>query len=380
MKNHLNILLLILSFTLFPCWSNAGVKKFNLTSDSINNLLNNEVRDTFSYSGLAASYNGLTAYTINGDIVKKLDNNNYYTLNSEQYLVVIGHYRILIAKNINALVIFKNNELIWQKINNTEPEDDIRKIQVEVVSKSDLSDLGHPYHTIRYRHLWEPFRLLCIGAEAFLLWLNSLHGLGWGITIILLSLMFKIFTFPTSILLTLSQRKVSYIREKLAPELERIKTKFSGEEAHTKFIDAHKAQGISIFYSLKPLVLILIPIPIFIVIFNVLGESDLLAGQSFLWIKNLAYPDAVFVLGFSVPFFGDSINFLPILLLFVNIFVAILYQNKIVNTKELWRQKVNLCGLAFLFFFLLYPFPSSIVLFWCCVNIWQLVQQRFVRI
>ena len=380
MKNHINILLLILSFTLFSSWSNAGVKKFELTSDSINSLLNNEVRDIFSYSGLAASYNGLTAYTINGDIVKRLDDNTYYNLNSEQYLVIIGHYKILIAKNINALVLFENNELIWQKINNTEPRDDSREIQVEVLLKSDLSDLGHPYYTIRYRHLWDPFRLLCIGVEVFFLWLNSLHSLGWGITIILLSLMFKIFTFPASILLTLSQRKVSYIREKLAPELELIKTKFSGEEAHTKFIDAHKAQGISIFYNLKPLILILIPIPFFIAVFNVLGESDLLAGQSFLWIKNLAHPDAVFVLGFHVPFFGDSINFLPIFLLFVNIFAASLYQNKIVTAKELRRQKINLGGLALLFFFLFYPFPSSIVLFWCCVNIWQLVQQRFIRI
>ena len=117
MKNYVSILLLVLSFTLFSSWSNAGVKKFELTSDSINNLLNNEVRDTFSYSGLAASYNGLTAYTINGDIVKRLDDNIYSTLNTEQYLVVIGHYRILIAKNINANVLFKNNKLIWQKIN-----------------------------------------------------------------------------------------------------------------------------------------------------------------------------------------------------------------------------------------------------------------------
>ena len=379
-KNHVSLLLLVLSFTLFSSWSNAGVKKFELTSDNINNLLNNEVRDTFSYSGLAASYNGLTAYTINGDTVKRLGDNIYYTLNSEQYLAVIGRYRILIAKNINAPVLFKNNELIWQKTNKTEPGDGIKKIQVGVLLKSDLPGLGHPYHTIRYLHLWEPVRLLCIGVETFFLWLNSLHSLGWGVTIILLSLVFKIFTFPVSLLITLSQRKVSYIRRKLAPELERIKIHYSGEEAHTKFIAAHKAQGVSIFYRLKPLVWILISIPFFIVLFNVLGESDLLAGESFLWIKNLAHPDAVSILGFRVPFFGDSINFLPILLLFLNIFGATLYQNKILNTKELWRQKINLCGLAFLFFILFYPFPSSLVLFWCCFNIWQLVQQRFIRI
>ena len=54
---------------------------------------------------------------------------------------------------------------------------------------------------------------------------------GWGISIILLSLFYKILMFPINFFSIISQRKVSYIQASLAPEL-KIKLNFSGEEAH----------------------------------------------------------------------------------------------------------------------------------------------------
>jgi len=195
-----------------------------------------------------------------------------------------------------------------------------------------------------------------------------------------LSLLFRIFILPANVLLTRTQRNVSHIQARLAPELETIKANFSGEEAHNKFMAAHKAQGVTPFYNLKPLLLTLAPIPFLIAIFNVLGEFDKIVGHSFMWISDLAYPDAVFDFGVHIPLLGNSINLLPILMTLLTVFAALLHQNKIVSAKELRKQKLNLYFMALGFLLLFYPFPSAMVLYWTFANIWQLIQQRFIRV
>ena len=343
-------------------------------SNNFNKVIEDKVREPFSYSGLAAFYSGVTAYIVNEEIIKMVDDENFYSLTGSQSLAIVGHYKILIVRNINADISFIDEKLILKEDTNRQ------KFQTQILLKSELTQLPQQFQKLKYAHLWEPFRLLCIGMEEVLLWLHSLHNLGWGITIILLSLLLKIFILPVNIYLTRSQRNVSYIQARLAPELEKIKTNFSGEEAHNKFMAAHKTLGVTPFYNLKPLLLTLLPIPFWIAIFNVLGELNQIAGHSFMWISNLGYPDAVFDFGKHIPLLGNSINLLPILMTLLTIFAALLHQNTIVSAKELLRQKLNLYFMALGFLVLFYPFPSAMVLYWTCANVWGLIQQRFIRV
>ena len=368
-----SFLILFTALTLSQ-FARADIKTLELDSNNFNTVIEDKVREPFCYSGLASFYNGVTAHIINENSVESLDDENFYALTPNQSLAIVGHYKILIVSNINADISFVDEKLILKEDVNRQ------KFQAQILSKSDLAQLSQPLQKLKYAHLWEPFRLLCIGIEEALLWLHSLHNLGWGITIILLSLLFKIFTLPANMLLTRSQRKVSHIQARLAPELEAIKANFSGEEAHNKFMAAHKTHGVTPFYNLKPLLLTLAPVPFLIAIFNVLGESDQITGHSFMWITDLAYPDAVFDFGMHIPLLGSSINLLPILMTLLTIFAALLHQNKIVSAKELRRQKLNLYFMAFGFLLLFYPFPSNMVLYWTFANIWQLIEQRFISV
>ena len=101
--------------------------------------------------------------------------------------------------------------------------------------------------------------------------------------------------------------------------------RYSGEEAHNKFLEAHKAKGVTPYYNLKPLLVALFPIPFFIAIFNVLGEIDLISGHSFLWIKDLAYPDSIFYIAIEIPLLGNSINLLPILMTILTIYSSFFF-------------------------------------------------------
>ena len=142
----------------------------------------------------------------------------------------------------------------------------------------------------------------------------------------------------------------------------------------------HKENGVTPFYTLKPLLLTLLPVPFLIAIFNVLGEADLLAGHSFLWIKDFAHPDAIFDYGVAIVLLGSTINPLPFLMTFLTIFAALIHKNKIISATELRKQKISLYCMAFGFFLIFYPFPSVMVLYWTFANIWQIIQQRFIRV
>ena len=376
-----NCILLILFFTLF--FSNSvfcEIKNIKILPSKINDIININLKESFSYSGLASFYNKVEAYIVSNDKIERIENDNFYNLTPSQTLAIIGHHKIILIKNINITIAFEESKIIWQKANFDNEKLDEIDLEAKLLLKSDLNDLSAKFQKLRYPHLWKPFRLICIYIETILIWLNSLHSFGWGITIIMLSLIFKIFILPINILLIFSQRKVSYIQVSLSSELKNIKSNFSGEEAHNKFMAAHRAKGVTPYYNLRPLFLTLFPIPIFIAIFNVLGEIDLILGHSFLWIKDLAYPDAIFYIGFNFPLFGNSINLLPILMTILSIFGTYFLQNKIISINALGKQKFNLYLISFGFLFLFYPFPSAIVLYWTFNNIWHVIQQSFFKI
>ena len=373
-QKNIYIFLILFSALALPQSLRADIKKLEVDSNNFNNVVDDNVRESFSYSGLATFYNGLVAYIVDESGIKSLGGENFYALSPNQHLAFVGHYKIMVVSNMNATFKFADEKLILKEGFN------IEKVQLKLLLKSDLDQLPKPFKKLKYAQLWEPFRLLCIGVEVIFLWLQSLHSLGWGVTIILLSLLFKILSLPANIFLTRSQRNVSHIQVRLAPELELIKTSFSGEEAHNKFMAAHKAEGVTPFYTLKPIMLTLMPLPFLIAIFNVLGEVDLIAGHSFMWIRDLAYPDAVFYFGMHVPLIGGSVNLLPILMALFTVFSALTHQNKIVTAKELRKQKLNLYFMAFGFLLLFYPFPSAMVLYWTFATLWQIIQQRFIRV
>ncbi len=358
----------------------ADVKNFKATPNKINNLINTDIKSSYSYLGLASFYNEVRAYIVSADGLQKLNDDHYFTIYEDQSLAIIGHHKVIIISDVNSDILFKENKLFFEASKNSNQEFNINNIRTQILLKYDLVNFSDSFQKLKYVHLWEPLRLLSIGIEAIFLWLNSIHVFGWGVTIILSSLIFKVFILPINIFLVSSQRKVSNIQASLEPKLENIKLNFSGEEAHKKFMQAHKEKGVTPFYNLRPLFLTIFPIPFLISIFNVLGELDQISGHSFLWIKDLAYPDAIFQFEFYIPLLGNSINPLPILMTLFTLFVAIFHQNHIVSVKELRRQKLNLYFITFGIFLLFYPFPSAMVLYWTFATLWQLIQQRFIRI
>ena len=120
----------------------------------------------------------------------------------------------------------------------------------------------------------------------------------------------------------------------------------------------------------------LIQVPVLIAVFNVLGESPLTIGAPFLWIDDLSLPDTIWQFDFHIPFFGNHLSVLPFAMTLVTIVAAILHKDPSAPEAYRQQQRRNLYLMAAGFFVLFYPFPASMVFYWTCTNVLQLIQQQ----
>ena len=158
-----------------------------------------------------------------------------------------------------------------------------------------------------------------------------------------------------------------------------IRDRFSGEEANRRIMQLYQDRNISPFYSVKSLFGFLIQIPIFIAVFDVLGESIYLLEKSFFFIDDLSKPDQWLSLPIVIPFLGSSFNLLPFCMMIISLLSAFLYHDRNLSSDLLSNQKRNLYFMSLLFFILLFTFPSGMVLYWTASNILQLLQMQIKK-
>ncbi|MGH7409823.1 MAG: membrane protein insertase YidC, partial [Candidatus Methylomirabilis sp.] len=155
----------------------------------------------------------------------------------------------------------------------------------------------------------------------------------------------------------------------------RERHKNSPQKMNQETMELYKRHGVNPLGGCLPMV---IQIPIFIALYNALGSSvELWRAPFFLWIDDLSAPDALFVLPFAVPYFGEGIAFrvLP-LLMGASMFI----QQKMTPTAGDPRQaKMMLYMMPTLFTFLFWGFPSGLVLYWLGSNVLQIGHQHYMN-
>ena len=180
--------------------------------------------------------------------------------------------------------------------------------------------------------------------------------------------------FPLNRIAEKWQDDVNSIQSNLQPQIDEIKSMLSGEEANRRIMQLYRDKNVSPFYSVKSLFGFLIQIPIFIAVFDVLGESIYLLEKSFFFIDDLSKPDQWLSLPIVIPFLGSSFNLLPFCMMIISLLSAFLYHDRNLSSDLLSNQKRNLYFMSLLFFILLFTFPSGMVLYWTASNILQLLQ------
>jgi len=229
-----------------------------------------------------------------------------------------------------------------------------------------------------YAGLWFWLRWICFGLFYLLAWIQSMVP-DWGWAIMLLSVTVHFLMLPLSRTADRIQQRVHAKEARLAPELSRIRKDYRGEEQVKKILALHKEQQVHPLYGLKSLLGVAVVIPVFIGAFDMLAENTDLLGTSFLWIKDLSQPDALFQLPFSVPFFGSTLNLLPFLMTGLSIWASAEHR-PVASNPDVYRQPIrNMLLLALAFFIVFYTFPAGMVLYWTTNNLTAVCKSVWTR-
>lgn len=233
----------------------------------------------------------------------------------------------------------------------------------------------HNFQKLIFPGLWQWMRWLSFG----LLWvLTTIHIIipSWGLAILILALIVRLAMYPIAKNALASQRAFVEVQKLIQPELQTIKRNYRGEEQSERILQLYEQQGISPLAGLKPLLIVLLQLPILISLFHVLGSAYELHSAPFLWIKTLAEPDKLFAFGFKIPLLGEYFNILPIIMAISTLAALKLSPTPAASRSAQRLQDIFLIAMAAGFFILFYPFPSGMVLYWIAANLLHIAQQR----
>lgn len=196
----------------------------------------------------------------------------------------------------------------------------------------------------------------------------------WGLAIILLSLLIFFCSFP----LTLKQMKSMKEMQALQPKIEKLRVAYKSnpQKLNKEVMELYKEHKINPLGGCLPL---LLQMPIFFSLYQVLMRSVELKNSGFLWIKDLSEPDRVFKFGQSIPLLGNDLNILPILMA-----IVMFFQQKM-NTaasagQSAEQQKMMAIIFPVMFGFIFYNMPSGLVLYWFLNSLLMTIfQVRMVR-
>ena len=211
--------------------------------------------------------------------------------------------------------------------------------------------------------------------------LRSLHDIHipWGISIIMLTMMVRGCMFPISRKQAAGAKKM----KELQPRIAELKKKYAndkeklGRAQMELFAEAN-------YNPLAGCLPMFLQLPIFIGLYQALNNAVDLRMTGFLWIENLAAPDALFRFPWLGPedtffFLGQTFNILPIIT--VILFVA---QQKMFMpppTDEQSAMQYKMMNYMMIFMgFLFYKMPAGLCVYFIASSLWGMGERKLLDI
>ena len=202
-----------------------------------------------------------------------------------------------------------------------------------------------------------------------LVWVLNLFN-GWipnfGVAIILLTILVRLLFWPLTRKSTEGMKKM----QELQPLMKEIQAKYKDnpQRLQQETWQLYREKKVNPMSSCLPM---LIQIPVFIALFNVLRSAVELRYAPFLWIADLSEPEGLFASWF--PFGG--LNLLPILMA-----VSTALQSYFTpSTGDKKQQQMMMVMMPAMMLIMFYSFPSALSLYWFLSNIFSIVQMWLIR-
>ena len=194
----------------------------------------------------------------------------------------------------------------------------------------------------------------------------------WGISIILISVIIYFSMYPLTLKGMLSMKKM----QSLQPMIVKLKEKYKDnpQKMNKEMMALYKEHKVNPLGGCLPM---LLQMPVFIGLYQVLWRSVSFKGAKFLWIKDLSEPDRLFMLPFSLPILGNEFNLLPIIMIVVMFFQQKLSSKNMVITdpSQAAQQKMMTTIMPVFLGFIFYKFASGLTLYFTMFYIFSTFTQ-----
>jgi len=197
--------------------------------------------------------------------------------------------------------------------------------------------------------------------------LNHRFGLGYGVAIVVITVLIKLIFWPLTNASTKSMKRMA----RLQPQMKEIQEKYKEDpqKMQRKLMEFMKENKVNPMGSCLPL---LLQMPIFIGFYTMLQSAIELRGASFLWIPDLSSPDTLFFL----PVLGLPFNLMPLIM-----GGTMLYQARLTPASPGMdpAQQTMMRYMPLMFMFILYGMSSGLTLYWTVQNLLSIVQTKLTR-
>ncbi|MEG2353877.1 MAG: membrane protein insertase YidC [Clostridium sp.] len=178
-------------------------------------------------------------------------------------------------------------------------------------------------------------------------------NISYGLTIIVVTALLKIMLLP----LNIGQMRSMNTMNKVQPELKRLQERYKNDpnKLNSEMRKLYSDNKVNPLAGCLPL---LIQFPIIIALYNVFATLPGIEGVSFLWIKDLSKPDALYIL--------------PILAVISTYLSSLIMQTK--DSPQAQQMKMMNIMMAGMIGFMSIKLSSALALYWVANSVFQIVQ------
>jgi len=200
-------------------------------------------------------------------------------------------------------------------------------------------------------------------------------GLGYGIIILLLTLIIKILLSPLNFKTFVSSAKMRVLK----PEIDELSARFKPEEAMKKqqaMMQLYRQAGVNPLAGCIPAVL---QMPILLAMFSFFPSAIELRQESFLWAQDLSAYDSIFDLPFSIPFYGDHVSLFTLLMTITTIIYTQMSSGQMNTGANAQQMKIMMFIMPIIFLGVLNSYSSALSYYYFLSNLTSILIMVVIR-
>jgi YidC/Oxa1 family membrane protein insertase len=208
------------------------------------------------------------------------------------------------------------------------------------------------------------FQPLIDVANSVLQFFHDDVGVGWGVSIILLTIVTRIAILPLSLKQIRSMRSLQAHQ----PEIKKIQERYKDDRQRMQreMMAFYQENKINPFASCVPL---LLQLPVFLALFYLLRSDE--------------FKDEIHAAGSNPDFFGITLDEKAVgaalIILVVLYFVTMVGSTSIMAASAEGNQRLLMYALPVFFTPFVIGFPAGLVVYWITTNVWTMGQQWVVK-